>query len=42
MGIAFVRILVRDHTGGGTRETRMGMEDERRDLFGPPSIALAQ
>jgi len=20
----------------------MGMEDERRDLFGPPSIALAQ
>src|SRR5438094_2092990 len=31
LGMAFVRILVRDHTDGGTRETRMGMEDERRD-----------
>src|SRR5207237_9440779 len=29
--MAFVRILVRDHTDGGTGETRMGMEDERRD-----------
>src|SRR6266481_644709 len=31
LGMAFVRILVRDHTAGGTGETRMGMEDERRD-----------
>ena len=31
VGMAFVRILVRDHTDGGTGETRMGMEGERRD-----------
>src|SRR5947209_1163027 len=31
VGMAFVRILVRDHADGGTGETRMGMEDERRD-----------
>ena len=31
LGMAFVRILVRDHTDGGTGETRMGMEDECRD-----------
>src|SRR6266702_3441718 len=29
---AFVRILVRDHTDGGTGETRMGMDDERREI----------
>ena len=31
VGMAFVRILVRDHKDGGTGETRMGKEDERRD-----------
>ena len=31
LGMAFARIVVRDHTDGGTGETRMGMEDERRD-----------
>ena len=33
VGMAFVRILVRDryHTDGGMGETRMGMEDQRRD-----------
>jgi DNA-binding NarL/FixJ family response regulator len=30
------------NTDGRMGETRMGMEDERRDMFGPPSIALAQ
>jgi len=26
--------LVRDHTDGGTGKTRMGMEGERREVFG--------
>ena len=42
LGMAFARIVVRDHTDGGTGETRMGMEDGAATLFGPSSIALAQ
>jgi hypothetical protein len=41
LGMAFVRIVVRDHTDGGTGETRMGMEDERRDpCSGRPASRL--
>jgi hypothetical protein len=42
LGIAFVRILVRDHTDGGTGETEWGWKASAATLFGPPSIALAQ
>src|SRR5712671_5269723 len=31
VGMAFVRILARHHTDGGTGATRMGMEDKRHD-----------
>jgi len=31
LGMLSFESLVRDHTDGGTGETRMGMEDERRD-----------
>ena len=41
LGMAFVRILVRDHTDGGTGETRMGMADECRDTVRAASIACA-
>ena len=39
LGMAFARIVVRDHTDGGTGETR---KMSAATLFGPPSIALAQ